>query len=499
MRQITLIAGATLVTLDTELSTIESGELWIEDGKIIASCEAGGFVPPENAVVSRIDASKRIAMPGFVNAHMHSYAGLLKGTVDTMPLDVFMINAIAGAGSRSSRDVYVSAMVGCLEMLTTGTTACLDHFSHRPTHSAEMLDTVLQAYSDAGMRAAVAPMFSDLPFVDTVPFEKDMPAAELRAFLPSSPAPHDPYFDMVSGALEKWRDHPLVSLMLGIDSPQRCSDELLRRGGDFCAEHGIGNHTHLLEARTQWAMAEARNPRGFVAHLAECGLAGPLSTFAHFVWCSDVDIEALLEAGATVVHNPSSNLVIGSGIQPLIKLIEAGVPVSLGSDGLNAGHAVMFEKARLAALLHRVTETDSDRWIEAGSILRLATTNGARAIGAEGERGMLTEGQAADIVLLDREGLSMSPMGEPHRQLVHYETGNSVTDVFIAGEQVVADGAPTRFDAAELLAEARECAARLSRDSRDLLKKAEAMHPNIKSMVARVHAMDCGPCRFATL
>ncbi|MFK7889328.1 MAG: amidohydrolase family protein [Granulosicoccus sp.] len=499
MAQLTVVERATLVTLDTSLTIIEDGELWIEGETIVAACKPGEFVPPENARISRFDGSSKIAMPGFVNAHMHSYAGLLKGTVDAIPLDVFMINAIAGAGTREPRDVYVSAQIGCLEMLTTGTTACLDHFSHRPSHTPDVLDTVLQAYADAGMRAAVAPMFSDLPFVDTVPFDEDMPSADICAFLPKAPVPHEPYFDMMTGALEKWRDHPRVSLMLGIDSPQRCSDELLRRGGAFCADQGIGNHTHLLEARTQWAMATTRDPRGFVAYLAECGLAGPLSSFAHFVWCSDADIEALVTAGATVVHNPSSNLVLGSGIQPLIKLVEAGVPVALGSDGLNAGHAVMFEKARLAALLNRVTEPDSDRWLQAGPVLRMATNNGARALGAQGERGYLAAGQAADIVLLDSESLSMSPMGEPHRQIVHYETGGSVTDVFVAGKQVIANGASTRIDGPAILAEAREIAARLSRDNRELLKKAEAMYPNIKSMVARVHAMDCGPCRFAKL
>jgi len=283
MAPLTVIDGATIVTLDSDLSIIDQGELWIEDGKIVAACESDGYTPSDSKQVLRFDGRGKIAMPGFVNAHMHSYAGLLKGTVDAIPLYIFMVNAIAGAGSRSQRDVYVSAMVGCLEMLTTGTTGCLDHFSHRPSHTPEMLDTVLQAYADAGIRAAIAPMFSDLPFVDTVPFGNDLPGTELRAILPSSPAPHDPYFEMVTDAMEKWREHPRVSVMLGIDSPQRCSDELLRRGGAFCHEHGIGNHTHLLEARTQWAMAEARDPRGFVAYLADCGLAGLLSTFAHFV------------------------------------------------------------------------------------------------------------------------------------------------------------------------------------------------------------------------
>ncbi|MEM9813699.1 MAG: hypothetical protein AAF913_13620, partial [Pseudomonadota bacterium] len=108
-------------------------------------------------------------------------------------------------------------------------------------------------------------------------------------------------------------------------------------------------------------------------------------------------------------------------------------------------------------------------------------------------------GQAADIVLIDADSITMSPMGEPHRQLVHYETGAGVADVFVAGEHVLADGKPTRFDAAAILEEARERAAELSRDSAAALKRAEAMHPSIKAMVKRVHAMECGPCRLARI
>ncbi len=499
MAVLTWIDGATLVTLDADQTVIENGEIWIEGDRIVAAGQSGGFSAPEGAEVVRVDGSQRVAMPGFVNGHVHSYGALLKGTVDAEPLDVFMINAIASAGKRSPRDAYISAMLGCLEMVSTGTTGCLDHCSHRPAHTPEAVDAICQAYADIGMRAAVAPMFSDLPFVETVPFGEDMPDASVLGFLPSEPVPHDAYFEIMAGAVARWKDHPLVTMMLGADSPQRCSDALLRRAGAFCAEHGIGNHTHLLEARTQWAMSKDRDERGFVAYLADCGLAGPLSSFAHFVWFSPEDLEHLLEAGATVVHNPSSNMILGSGIQPLLTLVEAGVPVAFGSDGLNAGNAVMFEKTRLAALLHRVTETDSSRWLTAGPLLRMATVNGARMLGAQGARGMLAAGQGADIVLLDKNALTMTPLGEPQTQLVHYETGAGVADVYVAGEQVLAQGRPTRVDRDAILQEARDIAARLLTDSSALRDKAAAMHPNILSMVKRVHAMDCGPCRIARL
>ncbi|MFW5835239.1 MAG: amidohydrolase family protein [Pseudomonadota bacterium] len=499
MSQFTCIEGAQLLTLDAQGRVLDPGELWIEGARIVHVGLPGGFRPPEGASVRRIDGRGRVVMPGFANCHTHSYAGLLKGTVDTIPLDVFMVNAIIGAGARRPREVYVSAMVGCLEMLLTGTTACVDHFSHRPRHDGEALDAVCQAYHDAGVRAAVAPMFSDLPFAETVPMlDEEMPAA-LRALLPSTPQPHDPYFAMLEAGLERWRDHPTVRLMLGIDGPQRCSHALLERAGDFARQHDLGNHTHLLEAKTQWAMAEARDQRGFVAYLNDLGLAGPRSSFAHFVWFTDADLETAAASGVAVVHNPASNLIIGSGIQPLLRLVEAGVPVAFGSDGLNAGNMSMFEKTRLAALLHRVTDTDSRRWLEAGPLLRMATVNGAKVLGHDGELGELSAGHLADLVVLDGNSLALSPRGHLTTQLVFYEHGASVRHVFVHGEQVVADGKPTRFDADALLGEAREIAARLAAESHDGLERALALHPGLRAMTTRVLNDGCGPCRFAGL
>ncbi|TVQ29741.1 MAG: hypothetical protein EA356_15775 [Geminicoccaceae bacterium] len=499
MSQLTCIEGAQLLTLDAAGRVLDPGELWIEGSRIVHVGLVGSFTPPADAEVRRIDGRGKVVMPGFANCHTHSYAGLLKGTVDTIPLDVFMVNAIIGAGARRPREVYVSAMVGCLEMLLTGTTACLDHFSHRPRHDAEALDAVAQAYADAGVRAAVAPMFSDLPFVDTVPLEDaEMPPA-LRGLLPATPQPHDPYFAMLEAGLERWQGHPTVRLMLGIDGPQRCSHELLARAGAFAQTHEIGNHTHLLEAKTQWAMAAGRDRRGFVAYLADLGLAGPRSSFAHFVWFDDRDLEAAAASGVNVVHNPSSNLIIGSGIQPLLRLVDAGVPVAFGSDGLNAGNMSMFEKTRLAALLHRVTDTDSRRWLQAGPLLRMATVNGARVLGHGGELGELSAGQLADFVILDGNSLALSPRGQLTTQLVFYEHGASVRDVFVHGEQVVAEGKPTRFDGDAILAEAREIAARLAAENSEGLARAEALHPGLRAMTSRVLNDGCGPCRFATL
>jgi len=499
MSPMTVLTGATLVTLDTDGTVLDGGELWIEGDRIIHAGVAGEFVPPAGAAVTRIDARDHVIMPGFANCHTHSYAALLKGSVDAMPLDLFMVNAILGAGARDERAVYLSAKISALEMMLTGTTACLDHFSHRPRHTAGALDAVCQAYADAGVRAAVAPMFSDLPLRETLPLEaEDMPA-ELAAEIPGTKADPDPFFEMMEGALGRWKGDPLVSVMLGVDSPQRCTDALLNRAGLFCADNGIGNHSHLLEAKTQWAMADARDSRGFVKYLAEKGLAGPKSSFAHFIWFTDADLAAAAEAGVNAVHNPASNLILGSGIQPLLRLVDAGVNVAFGSDGLNAGHMSMFEKTRLAALLPRVVEADPDKWLRAATALRMATVNGAAVLGRKGEAGTLEAGMLADFVVLDGRTVALSPRGDLPTQILFNETGASVRDVFVAGKQVLKGGAPTGFDAGETLGEAHEVAARLAHDNRAAIERVEIFRPGLSAMARRIVSSDCGPCRIARL
>lgn len=497
MSDTVVIRGASLLTLDALGTVVEEGELWVEGDTIAYAGPAGRFVPDGPA--REVDGRGKVVMPGFANCHTHSYAALLKGSVDAMPLDLFMIGAIIGAGARTPRDVYLAGKISALEMLSTGTTACLDHFSHRPMHSIEALEAVCSAYRDAGIRAHVAPMYSDLPLAETMPLEAaDMPD-DVVAMIPGRRGDPEPYFEMMEAALERFADDPRITMMLGVDSPQRCSDGLLARAGRFCADHDIGNHTHLMETKTQWAMADRRCDNGFVAYLADHGLAGPKSSLAHFVWFDDRDLEAAARTGVNAVHNPASNLVLGSGIQPLLRLVDAGVTVAFGSDGVNLGHMSMFEKARLAALLPRVSEPDPDRWLLAPAALRMATVNGAATLGRAGRAGTLETGQLADFVVLDGGTVALSPRGDLSTQVLFYETGASVRDVYVGGEKVLEDGAPTRFDARETLAEASEAAARLARESADDLARLETFRPGITAMVRRVVSSEVGPCRIACL
>ena len=493
------IRNATVVTLDAQRRVIDPGDVVIADGRIAAVGPSGQVRPDEPNSTLVIEAKDRIALPGLINAHVHSYAGLLKGTVDRTCLDVFMLYVTAASAERRPRDAYLSAMIGCIEMLRTGTTGVLDHCPNRPLHRPELLDAEFQAYSDSGMRAALAPMFGDLPYLDTVPIQVGEMPEELAKGLRGERLDRAAYFACMRHILKTWHGREgRLGVLLGVDGVQRCSDELLRETSAFAAEHGLGLHSHMLETKTQMVMAPARHRDGFTGYLAELGLLGDKSSLAHFVWASDRDIEIVRDAGATVVHAPASNLFTGAGIAPVQKLRRAGIPVAIASDGVNTGNMLMLEKTRLAAMLARSTEPDYEKWFDAGDALEMATVNGGRALGYGGALGRIEEGQIADLVLYDTRGTQLLPRIDPMRQLCFYESGSAVETVVVGGEVVVRNGRLTRVDEAALLAEANEAALRLLHDNKGGIGLAAQRIPHIHTMVQRVMAEPCGVHRFAS-
>ncbi len=454
------ISGGQVLTFDGENRRIARGEVWVRGGRIVALGDDGAWAPPEtDASIDTIEAGGRIVMPGLINAHAHSYSALLKGTVDTQPLDIYMLHVIANSSGRSPREVYVSTMIDCLTMLRSGVTSVIDHFSQRPEMTVEAVTAALRGYDDSGMRAVVAPMFSDLPYAETVPLE--------RTDTEASPAGDGPdparYFAVLEEMLDQLPSFgDRFGLMMGVDGPQRCSPRLMEMTGDFARRRDIGLHTHLLETKTQARMAP---PGGFVRRMVELGMLNDKSSLVHFVWCSDEDVAAARDAAVTVVHAPSSILHLGSGICPLHKLIDAGIPVAVGTDGSNCGAPNMFEKLRLAATLARVTEPDFERWITASEMLRMSMAGGARALGHSGEVGVLAVDALADILVLDPARHVHRPMGDVWNHLLYYENGSSVEHVLVNGRRVVGDGRVLMFDEDAILAEGEELVAKAQRNA----------------------------------
>ena len=496
---ITVIRGGTVLPFDGTNRVVENGEVWFEGPEIRAVCEAGGFEAPPGAEVAVIEAAGRIVMPGLINAHSHSYSALLKGTVDATPLDLYMIRAIAGGSDRTPREVFVSAQVDCITLLKSGVTSVIDHYSERPQTTAEGLEAVAAGYREAGLRARIAPMFADLPYLDTVPIDASRLPGEIREFYEGMGRPDaEAYFATLDAALDTLdTGEGRLGLLMGVDGPQRCSDALIEMTADAKRRNGLGLHTHMLEAKTQAAM---RDPsEGFVARLARLGIVDEKSSFAHFVWSADDDIAAAREAGLTVIHPAPSNMMLGSGVCPMLRLVETGIPVAFGSDGTNCSPAALLETIRVAAYLSRVTEPDPDKWIDAPGMLALSMEGGARAMGEPGRIGTLAPGARADILVIDTRNHWHMPMGDPWRHVLFYEQGAGTEHVWIDGRQVVRDGEVLTVDEDAILAEASEIAARFAERMGGREDFIDAHHAPFRGMLLDTHARDIGIERLVRL
>jgi 5-methylthioadenosine/S-adenosylhomocysteine deaminase len=493
------ITGAKIITLDHGAEVLEDSDLWIADGRIVALLPKGSQAPLDRPVET-LALQNALVVPGLVNAHSHSYASLLRGSVPGAPLDLFVMEAMARRAPRSVRQVKVAVLLQAVEMLKNGVTGVVDHFRFGALPTFEAIDAAFAAYTECGMRAAVAPMFEDKVYLDSMPLDECQlpPRVRDRWRAMRTPSPDD-YFAMMEDVLLEWRGRDRLQVLIGIDGPQRCTPRLLEMAGDFASRHGIGLHTHLLEAKTQALMAPKDYTGSFVAYLDHFGLIGPKSSLAHFVWCNDRDIELAAERGVNVVQNAVSNLVLGSGIQPTARLLEAGVNVALGCDSSSCGPASIFEQAKLSMLLSRVSQPDCDRWITAPQAMRMAASHGGAVLGEPGNLGVIRAGAHADLAIIDLTKPTYRPLGDIWNHLVMYETGASVDTVLVAGEIVVRNGRCTRLNEDDLLAEADELAAHDHSANAESLAATRAERPAFQPLIHEALQRPSAVDRFAHL
>jgi cytosine/adenosine deaminase-related metal-dependent hydrolase len=327
-------------------------------------------------------------------------------------------------------------------------------------------------------------MFADKPYIDTIPINRETVPQEILDRYAAQPVPDAAeYFAIMEQAVAMNSADSPTRVILGVDGPQRCSDELIEMTGDFQRRHHCGLHTHMLETKTQAVMADRKGP-GFVRRMLEAGIIDEKSSLVHFIWADDDDIAAAREGGVTVIHCPASNLMLGAGLSPVLILREAGIPVAFGTDGSNCGPPSLFETMRMGCYLMRLTDPDFEKWPDAPEVLRSAYRSGSRAMGWNEKTGVLKNGARADVVSLDQGGHWHSPMGDLKRHLLHYENGSSVSDVWVDGMQVVKNKEITALDLDGLLSEAQDIVLR----RRDMvpakaMEAIESQYPAFRNMI----------------
>lgn len=427
-------------------------DVLIEDERIAA-------VEPANTIRDGgevVDLARHLLVPGFINGHMHSHEHFQRGRTENLPLELWQHYVRTPVPvTLTPRQVYLRTALGALESLRTGATCLVDDLAVGGAIDRAQIDAALQAYEDVGVRALVGFAMMDRPLVDTFPFADTLPAdlrSRMRA-LPR-PAPGD-YLGLVR-ALATAR-HPRtkrVGVLVAPSAPQRCTQEFLLGCLRLAEELDLPIITHVQETRLQVVTGLEFYGVPIVEYLARIKFLGPRTSLIHAVWLNPREIRALADTGATAQYNPWSNLTLGSGVQPVRALLDAGVNVSLGSDGACSTVSMnMLQVVGTAAALSKIRGADYSAWLSAQEALRAATQGGARALGFGTSLGVIERGAIADLVGYRLDTLPFTPLNDPVRQLVYAERGAGIDFAMVAGEVTLRDGRFTRIDEARLLGE----------------------------------------------
>ncbi len=474
-----------------------AADILIERGEIAA------LLPPGTAAdAESVDMSNRLALPGLVNAHTHSHANLLKGLADRWSLEMSLVNGPWVSGLRDPETMYWSTMLGAIDMLGRGCTACYDLVYEFPRPSVDGIAAVCRAYSDAGMRAVVCPMVADRTLYDAVPGLAA--AVEAGGHGPVSAfalADTTSILATLDSIVSQWSwDRTRVKPALAPTIPMHCSDDLVRGCRDIARHHGAGIHMHIAEASFQAVAACELYGRGMIPHLDELGILGPWFTAAHGVWLDAEDHRILRDRGANLVHMPLSNLRLGVGVAHIRLARQAGVNVGLATDGANsADNLDMFEVMKLATLMSRTFRDAPDDWLGARDVLAMATQGSARCLNWEDKLGTIRPGGAADLVFLDDSGPAWHPRNSTAAQLVNGAGQGAVTDVMAGGEFVIRERRFTAIDVDRVLAEADRAAARVFAETVELRKTAEALIPSVVAQIRQVGARNSHPSDDVTV
>src|SRR5438067_10693674 len=429
MAQAILIRGGTVVTMDVA-NTIVMGDVLVRGGRIVSIGDASG---PADMT---IDARGCAVLPGFVQAHVHLCQTLFRGAADDLELIDWLKRRVWPLeAAHDASSLRASARLGVAELIRGGTTCALT--METVGHTEE----VLRVVEETGLRATVGKCMMD--------GGDDVPAGLQEGT-------EDSIRESLT-LLDEWhgRADGRIRYCFAPRFAVSCTRELLTRVARLARERGVMIHTHASENRSECEMVMRETGMRNVEYLDSVGVSGPHVLLAHCVHVSESEMKLLAGAGTHVAHCPSSNMKLGSGVAPVSEMLERGVSVSLGADGAPCNNRLdMFTEMRTAALLQKVRR--GAEALPARRALRMATADGARALGLGGEVGSIEAGKRADLTILDLERLHLTPRPDVVSTLVYAAEARDVRTVLVGGRVVLSDGELTTLDEREVLAEARE-------------------------------------------
>ena len=445
-----VVHNGTVLTVNESFEIIENGRICIRGGTIDGIEAAGtGHPPPDARTV--IDAEGGIIMPGLVNTHTHVPMTLFRGLADDLPLDVWLNEHIFPAEAEHITPEFVrwASLLACAEMALGGTTTCCDGYFFE--------GEVARAIDEFGLRAVAGQGIIDFPAPGVPDPSRNLAVA--RDFATRLAA--------TGGS---------VSASLFCHSPYTCSADTLRGAKSLADELGVLFQIHVAETKQEVDRCIAEHSMSPIRYLDRLGVLDDRTLLIHAVWVDAEDIGRIAERQCTVSHNPESNMKLGAGVAPVDRMLAAGITVGLGTDGCASNNNMdLFREMDTAAKIHKAATGDPTA-LDAKSVIRMATIEGARAIGLDDRVGSLAAGKQADLIIINTRRPHLTPIYRPESHVVYAAGAADVDTVIAGGRLLVKERNLLTVDADQILA----AAGRQSRQVADRRKTHRRAHGGTK-------------------
>ncbi|MBR4462756.1 MAG: amidohydrolase [Erysipelotrichaceae bacterium] len=431
-----LIKNADLVDMD-DLTT-GTTDILIEGNRI---SKIGKDLPASDCEV--IDAQGMLALPGFIDCHTHMAQSFIKGPLDDMPITDWLVKLFTIDAKMDEEIYYYATLLGCLESLRFGTT-CINEMGD-DLHIPEQV----KAIADAGIRATYGVSTTDVPENDATPI---LSIEEALAY-------HQQVLDTVSK-----EGNGLIKASVAPAGLPAVSAELARACKKFADDHGLIYHTHLGEGKHETEnVARTYGLNGEAEALAEIGVLDKNVLLAHSIWLTDHEIDLIKEYGAYPVHCPNTNLKISDGVPKIAQMLEKGIPVTIGCDGeASSSNRDMIREARCGAYLQKGVTLDPTV-MDASTVLKMMTINGAKALGYD-DLGLIKEGYQADLILVDMSNdLGLTDLQHRVSNLIYCADGHAVDTVFVNGVLKLRNKKLVDFDEKEIIDKCNKLISKLNK------------------------------------
>jgi len=434
-----ILTNAIVLTMDEDFHQYESGAVAVHGASIIAVGSADDITGSYDAKET-IDCGGKVLMPGLINAHTHNAMTLMRGIADDLRLDVWLMGFMMPVEREfvSPEFVYLGTSLACIELIRSGVTTFVDMYYYE--------EEVAKAAADAGMRAICGETILKFPTPDAQSYEEAI--------------------EYTRGFIERWKGHPLITPAVAPHAPYTCTETILQETAALALEFDVPLHTHIAETALEVENSNKEHGMPVVPYAKKHKLFNTKAMAAHCVHIDEGEMHTMAELKVGILHNPTSNLKLASGVAPISKMIDIGVNVGIGTDGPSSNNDLdMFEEIRLAALLAKGISGDPTT-IPAKTALAMGTRIGAQAIHMGEITGSLEPGKRADLILIDINPLHNAPRF--HRnpdgiygQIVYASKSTDVSDVMVNGDWLLRDRKLLTLSEADLLAQANDYAQRI--------------------------------------